>query len=116
MPNLKLVFALALSGLLLASCGGREPAATENNAAQAEADTLEKVGQSDPGQAEGSDQPGADSVRPPDAVSHPDGYLPNAGDVPPPSAPEPAIDNPPGSKEPPPATEDEYIRNRQAGS
>ena len=113
MPKPKLVFAAALSGLLLGSCGSREPAGAEANAADAEANVLENAGPSDRGLVEGSDQPGAEPVPPPDAVSHPDGYLPNAGDVPAPSVPEPVTAGPPASREPPPATEDEYLRNKQ---
>lgn len=112
MPNLKPVFAAALSAFLLASCGSRAPTAA-NEAAEAPTNGLEQAGPSDPGQPSGSAGPGADPVPPPDAVSHPDGYLPPAGDPPAPSAPEPGTESGPGSREP--ATEDEYIRNKQAG-
>ena len=115
MPKDQVVFA-ALSALCLVSCGSRESTTAENQAAQAEMNALENASPSDLGQTNASEQPSVDSVPPPDAVSHPDGYLPNAGDVPAPAGPEPATGSPPGSKEPPPATEDEYIRNKQAGS
>jgi hypothetical protein len=115
MSKSKVAVALALSGLLLASCGSRGSAAAENNSAGAETNALENASPSDPGQANGSDQPDVNSFPPPDAVSHPNGFLPYAEDPPAPSAPEPTTASPPGSKEPPPATEDEYIRNKQAG-
>lgn len=110
----KLVFVAALPALLLASCGSQEAATSENLAVAAEANGLDNASLSDPGQPNGSEDPGVDSGPPPDAVSHPEGYLPNAGDVPPPAGPEPTADSPTGSKAPP-ATEDDYIRNRQAG-
>ncbi|HEX6376749.1 MAG TPA: hypothetical protein VFZ91_13640 [Allosphingosinicella sp.] len=115
MPEGNVVFAAALSVLLLASCGSQEPKTAENEAADAATNALQNASPSDLGQPNGSDEPSDDSVPPPDAVSHPDGYLPNAGDLPAPGGPEPTTDSPPSSKEPPPATEDEYIRNRQAG-
>ena len=108
--------AFALSGLLLAACGGRGSAAAENGAAAAEANALDNAGALEPGQVNGSDDAEANSFPPPDAVSHPNGFLPYGEEPPAPSAPEPATDNPPGSKQPPPATEDEYMRNKQSGS
>jgi hypothetical protein len=113
MSNIRVVAAAALSLLALASCGSRESAAAENNFADAGTDVLENAGPADPGEVNGVVEPGGDTVPPPDAVSHPDGYLPNAGDPPASSAPEPATAGAPGSREP--ATEDEYIRNKQAG-
>ena len=104
MQKRKLVFAAALSALLLPSCASPETAPAENRAADAEANRIENASPPDLEHPNVSDDPGVDSDRPPDAVSHPDGYLPNAADVP-----------EPGSKEPPPATEDEHIRNGQAG-
>jgi hypothetical protein len=96
----------ALSALLLASCGGRE--AAENTAA-AGTNAIEASAPSDPPSPDpAADNRAVDTVPPPDAVSHPEGYLP----------PAPAEPAPPGanSSDPsPPATEDEYIRNRQAG-
>ena len=107
MPNRPQIAAAALAALLLASCASQAPTAGDNGAADAEANGLENAGPSDPGPVSGSDQPEADPVPPPDAVSHPDGYLPDA--------PEPATENSSDSKAPPPATEDDYLRNGQAG-
>ena len=115
MPKIKLVCAVALPAMLLAGCGSRGSAAAENEAAIAETNALENVSASEPGQVNGSAEPEAESFPPPDAVSHPNGFLPNASDLPPTPAPEGAAASPPGSEERPPATEDEYIRNRQAG-
>ena len=104
----------ALSVLLLAACASQAPTAAQNEGADAEANMVEGAPpDADPG------QPGingiVDPVPPPDAVSHPDGYLPNAGDAPP-SGPEPTAVDQPRSEEPPPATEDEHIhRNKQTG-
>jgi hypothetical protein len=98
----------ALPALALAACSSPQAAPPENGAAEAETNALENAGISEPGPANASEEPGAEPVPPPDAVSHPDGYLPNAVDVPPPSGPGP------GSSDPP-ATEDEYMRNRQTG-
>lgn len=103
--------AAALPALALAACGSPGATAAENGAAPAEADALGNAATAEPAPANGSEAPGAETVPPPDAVSHPDGYLPDAGNAAPPSGPEP--DSP--SKDPPPATEDEYLRNRQAG-
>ena len=104
MPKRKLVFAAALSALLSSSCGRPEAAPADNRAADAEANRIGNASPHDLEQPNASDDPSVDSDRPPDAVSHPDGYLPNAVDVP-----------EPGSKEPPPATEDEHLRNGQTG-
>ncbi|HYE27123.1 MAG TPA: hypothetical protein VEA61_02660 [Allosphingosinicella sp.] len=109
MPNPRL--AVALPVLLLAACGRGEPTAADNNVVHAGTKALEDAVASEPGQANGSIEPGADPVPPPDAVSHPDGYLPDAAEPPAPSAP--ATDNSSASREPPPATEDEHMRNRQ---
>jgi hypothetical protein len=107
--------AVAASLVLLAACGGREPATDANEAVGAEAGALEDAAPPDSGQPKGADRPSDDPAPPPDAVSHPDGYLPDSGDVAAPSAPEPTSVNSSTSTEPPPATEDEYIRNRQTG-
>ncbi|HEX8224659.1 MAG TPA: hypothetical protein VF605_12650 [Allosphingosinicella sp.] len=107
----KVAVLLALSGLLLASCGNGDPAAGNN--ASAEANRLESASPPGPGPGNDSQVPEAESVPPPDAVSHPNGFLPYGEDSPAPSAPEPA--DLPGAGESPPATEDEYTRNRQAG-
>jgi hypothetical protein len=105
--------AFLLSGVMLASCGDRDSTVAANDAAGAEANA-ESASPPDGGQANGSQAPGVEAVPPPDAVSHPNGFLPYGEDPPAPSAPEPA-DGASGSSEPPPATEDEYIRNKQAG-
>ena len=113
MPSAKFAFAFSIL-LLLAGCGGQEEATTENEAAPSETNAVDNETLSDPRDVNRSQAPGDEPVPPPDAVSHPDGYLPNAADGPPSSGAEPP--DPPGAKAPPPATEDEYIRNRQAGS
>jgi hypothetical protein len=105
----------ALSGLLLASCGSRPPAVAENEATQIGPDAPGSASPSQPDHGNRADPAGVQSIPPPDAVSHPEGYLPDPDGPPPPSAREPATDSPPASKEPPPATEDEFIRNRQSG-
>jgi hypothetical protein len=98
-------FAGALS-LLLAACGSRDPAPAENTAVAPEANAPEASGPSGPAPPGASANGSVDAVPPPDAVSHPDGYLPPA-----PAEPDPAGANSSGA----PATEDEYLRNRQAG-
>jgi hypothetical protein len=110
MSKHKAVFIAALSGVLLAGCGSRAPAAAENETVEAAPNAAESASPTgvEPGNV--SDPSGADPVPPPDAVSHPEGYLP------PVSGAEPGVESPPASKEPPPATEDEYMRNRQSGS
>ena len=96
--------ALAGALLLLAACGGREPAPEDNAAAVPGVDAPETASPSDPAQPNPPADGAADPVPPPDAVSHPDGYLPPApsADA---SGPDPSA----------PATEDEYLRNREAG-
>ena len=106
MPKLEAAIAGALSLLLLASCGGQAPAEADNVAATADANVVGAEPVPEP------QQPGANSadepVPPPDAVSHPNGYLPPA-----PAEPEPASTNSAGTDPSPPATEDQYIRNGQ---
>ncbi|MET1112201.1 MAG: hypothetical protein ABWX67_11805 [Allosphingosinicella sp.] len=99
----------ALSMLLLAACDRSGPAPAENAAAGPEANRLEATSPARPA------PPGASANEsagpPPDAVSHPDGYLPPA-----PAEPaEPAEANASGADPSAPATEDEYLRNRQTG-
>lgn|GEM_PF-4865707 len=106
----KLAFAAALSLLLLASCGSREQTTPANGAVDAEANARENSIRSDPARPGDSANGADDPVPPPDAVSHPDGYLP-----PLPDESDPNVVNSSGSDPSPPATEDEYIRNRQAG-
>lgn len=103
--QIALVGALSLG--LLASCGGQVSASSENDASVAETNALENAGPIDPGELSAPAGNEAETVPPPDAVSHPDGYLPPV-DTP----AEPAEADPPGAKAPP-ATEDEYMRNRQ---
>jgi hypothetical protein len=107
MPKVKVAFAAALSVLLLPSCGSPEPTSGQNNAVEAEANVLENSSASDPAQPGPSTNGLGDPVPPPDAVSHPNGYLPPA-----PGEPGPTNVNSSGSDESPPATEDEYIRNQ----
>ena len=111
MPKHKIALAAALSGLLLASCGSQAPATAENGAAEAEANALENASTADPGQPVTSVNGAGEPVPPPDAVSHPDGFLPPA-----PSEPGSNVSDPAGADGSPPATEDEYIqRNKQSG-
>ncbi|HEU0135355.1 MAG TPA: hypothetical protein VFR28_11075 [Allosphingosinicella sp.] len=104
----------ALSLLLLAGCGGREQGSTVNeagasgtNLAQDSADPSPDPSSEPSNQSTG---PVEEAVSPPDAVSHPNGYLP-----PPPAEPEAGNANSSDSADPPPATEDQYIRNGQGG-
>jgi hypothetical protein len=98
----------ALSVLLLASCSSPQQAAVENGTVDAEADAPGNAGAPEPIQpgqpANAVDEP----VPPPDAVSHPDGYLP-------PPAGEATAVNSSAPDPSPPTTEDEYMRNKQAG-
>lgn len=108
MPKPEAAIAGALALLLLSACGAKAPAGSENSATAVE------------GNASGSESPAApvqpgtpansagEAVPPPDAVSHPDGYLPPA-----PAEAEPAGTNSAGTDPSPPATEDQYIRNGQ---
>lgn len=110
MPNGNVVLAAASSALLLAACASQAPATAENEAAAVETNGLgNAVEPAGPEPANGSAAPGDEPVPPPDAVSHPDGYLPNAAE---PSAP---TTEPPGPREKPPATEDDYLRNKAGG-
>lgn len=102
--------AAALSLLLLAACGNGDRASGQNNAVEAEANALENSSAPDPGLPAVPANEIADPGRPPDAVSHPDGYLPPA-----PAESEPTNAGSPPTDPSPPATEDEYIRNGQAG-
>ncbi|HEX8514144.1 MAG TPA: hypothetical protein VF688_13675 [Allosphingosinicella sp.] len=108
MPKLEAAIAGALSLLLLASCGGKAPAEADNVAATVQGDAVGAEPVQEPAQpgapANSTDEP----VPPPDAVSHPNGYLP-----PVPAEPEPAGANSDGTDRSPPATEDQYIRNGQ---
>ena len=108
MSKLEAAIAGALSLLLLSSCGSQAPAAADNSAAPAEGNATGNAVSAAP------DQPGApansadEAIPPPDAVSHPNGYLPPA-----PAEPEPTSTNSAGTNSPPPATEDQDIRNGQ---
>lgn len=107
----KVAFAASLSVLLLAGCGSRDQESAQNGAAAgSEAAALDNAGSADPAQPRAPENGLVDPVPPPDAVSHPDGYLPLA-----PGEADPASANAAGSDAPAPATEDEYIRNKQAG-
>lgn len=107
MPKLAAAIAGALCGLLLASCGSREPATAANGAAPAEQNAPadpSSAAPAEPAPVGNSTEP----VPPPDAVSHPNGYLPPA-----PAEPDPPGANSSGADPSPPATEDQYIRNGQ---
>lgn len=96
----------ALSMLLLAACDTSGPTPAENAAAGPETNGLETSSPAEPAPPVASANETAG--RPPDAVSHPDGYLP-------PAPAEPAEANASGADPSAPATEDEYLRNRQTG-
>jgi hypothetical protein len=104
---MKVAFAAAFSLLLLAACGRQEQTSAQNDAAGGEMSAPANSGTSDP-RLPVAPAGDAGNVPPPDAVSHPDGYLP-----PVPGEAAPAGENSSGSDPSPPATEDEYIRNRQ---
>lgn len=110
MPKLEAVAAAALCGLLLSSCGAQEPAAGANAAAPAEENGAANPSSGASGAAPQPAAPdnGAEPVPPPDAVSHPNGYLPPAPAEPGAPAPNSSGTDPSG-----PATEDQYIRNGQ---
>jgi hypothetical protein len=104
------VMLAAVPIFLLAACGGREPVSAPNGTVGAEADGPVNAGSSDPATEGASANLVGDPVPPPDAVSHPNGFLPPA-----PGEAEPAAANASAPEAPPPATEDEYTRNRQVG-
>lgn len=108
MSKLEPAFAAALSILLLSACGAA-PGAAENGAVEAGANATQNAAAPDPLQPGPPDNAAVDPVPPPDAVSHPDGYLPPAPGEPDPKAVSSATETSP------PATEDEYMRNKQAG-
>jgi hypothetical protein len=105
MPKLEAAIAAALSLLLLVSCSGGPPV-PENAAAEAGGNRSQIESPAVPAQPD----PPANSTDgpPPDAVSHPNGYLP-----PLPAEPGATGANASGTDATPPATEDEYIRNQQ---
>lgn len=107
MPTPRSAFAAALPALLLAACSAPPPAAAENGADNGEAAAAGNAAVPEPVPPGTAVDP-ADPVPPPDAVSHPNGYLPPA-----PGEAEPA--NSSGPETSPPATEDEYMRNKQSG-
>jgi hypothetical protein len=99
----------ALALLLLSACGGQERAPqNQNDAVAAEQNSLGVASPADPAQPGAPSNAATDPAPPPDAVSHPDGYLPPA-----PAEPGPSSSNSSGTDPSPPATEDEYIRNGQ---
>jgi hypothetical protein len=107
--KLEAAIAGALSLLLLSSCGGETPSATTNAAAPADANAAEDAAATaDPIQPGAPVGNSAGPVPPPDAVSHPGGYLPPA-----PAEPETPVANSADPDEAPPATEDQYMRNGQ---
>ena len=108
MPKLETAFAAAVSVLLLSACGSAAPGAAENRAVEADSNAADNAGTADPVQPGAPVNAADETVPPPDAVSHPDGYLP-------PAPAEPATGNSSGPEATPPATEDEYTRNRQSG-
>ena len=108
MSKLEAAIAGALSLLLLSGCGSQVPAAPDNAAAPIEGNALGNESPAAPAQPGAPVNSADDSVPPPDAVSHPDGYLPPA-----PAEPGTEAANSSATEKSPPATEDEYIRNGQ---
>ncbi len=106
MSKLEAAIAGALSLLLLSSCGEKAPAPAQNGAAAAEANAAASQPAPEPGRTGAPINSADEPVPPPDAVSHPNGYLP-------PAEPEPAAGNSSGTDPSGPATEDQYIRNGQ---
>ena len=100
----------ALAVLLLSACGTRDRAPTDNAGSEAEPVASANGSIADPGQSAATVDHVAEPVHsaPPDAVSHPNGFLPPA-----PGEPEQTGANSSSSNDPPPATEDEYTRNKQ---
>lgn len=108
MSKCRVAFAAGLSAIWLASCGIQEQEPTDNRVAAVGVNVVENVGVSDSEQPGTSVDGSAERIPPPDAVSHPDGYLPLG-----PGEPEPTTVNSSDTNASPPATEDEYIRNKQ---
>jgi hypothetical protein len=95
--------------LLLSACGGRDQPGVGNETAEAGANALGTANAAEPVQPGQPVNAVVDPVPPPEAVSHPDGYLPPA------PGEDPAPANSSGPERSPPATEDDYMRNGQAG-
>lgn len=108
MSKLEAAVAGALSLLLLSGCGSQAPAASENASAAIEGNALGNESPAAPAQPGAPVNSADEPVPPPDAVSHPNGFLPPA-----PGEPGPTGANSTGSDPSPPATEDQYIRNGQ---
>ena len=107
MARTRIALVSALSFGLLASCSGQVSASSENDASVAENGTIDNAAAADPLQPPAPAGNEGEAVPPPDAVSHPDGYLPPVN-----TSAGPAEADPPDAKSPA-ATEDEYMRNRQ---
>ena len=109
MPKLKLILAAASPALLLAACGSQAPSAGLNDAGSVDANLSAAGEAADPALSVNAANAADDMVPPPDAVSHPNGFLPygNSG------TPEAADSNATGNASSPPSTEDEYMRNGQ---
>lgn len=108
MSKLAAAIAGSLSGLLLlSSCGSREAEATANAAVAADENAAGDPSSPAPVEPAAVDNT-AEPVPPPDAVSHPNGYLPPA-----PAEPDAPGANSSATDKSPPATEDQYIRNGQ---
>ena len=99
--------ASALSLLLLCGCGSGERAPAPENGVKAAAGGTDNAGLSDPIEPGISANAVADPAPPPDAVSHPGGYLPLG-----PPEGNAAAANATSPDPSPPSTEDEYLRNR----
>jgi uncharacterized lipoprotein len=100
----------ALSIVLLSACTGQGQAGVDNTTGNSEGNAPENAAPSHPAGTGEPANAAVEPVPPPDAVSHPNGYLPPA-----PAEPDPAAANSSAPDSSPPATEDEYMRNRQAG-
>ncbi|HEX9964015.1 MAG TPA: hypothetical protein VGB04_03425 [Allosphingosinicella sp.] len=111
MSKLKLILAAAAPGLLLAACSSQQPSTGLNDVAGVDANMSAEPVAADPALSVNAANAADDAGPPPDAVSHPNGFLPygNSG------APEATETDATGNAVPPPATEDEYTRNGQGG-
>lgn len=108
----KVASAAVVSVLLLVACGSRPETVEQNGSVGNGVGANEKkTGSSYPAEAVAPANAAVEPV-PPDAVSHPDGYLPLGPGEPVPANENSSGSNSSGSKDSPPATEDEYLHNR----
>ncbi len=112
MPRPRIVLAVALPMIVLASCRSN-PEEAQNREADIEANAAEDADVATP------DEPGSPAGRPVDPVApaepSPVTNGSDAADPPPPADSGQAATEPPRSDEPQPATEDEYIHGNKHG-